>query len=123
MPSVLVVEDDNATRQLLATCLQMEGFCVATATNGAEGLEQMRQHPPCLILLDLMMPIMSGEQFRDAQLKDPALAKIPVVCISAVYNARERAERLEAAAVIGKPFDITQVLDLVRQQCRGVPAP
>lgn len=119
MPSVLVVEDDIATRQLLATCLQLEGFCVETATNGAEGLEQMRHHRLCLVLLDLMMPVMNGEQFRSAQLKDPSLAAVPVVCISAVYNAEERADRLRAVACIGKPFDVDEVVDVVRQQCQG----
>lgn len=117
MASVLVVEDDTATRQLLATCLQLEGFCVATATNGAEGLEQMRHRLPCVILLDLMMPVMNGEQFRSAQLRDPELARVPVVCISAVYNAEERAKGLRAAACIGKPFDVMEVVDRVREQC------
>lgn len=117
MPSVLVVEDDNATRQLLATCLELEGFCVETATNGIEGLEQMRLRLPCVVLLDLMMPVMNGEQFRWAQLNDPALARVPVVCISAVYNAEERAKRLRAAACIGKPFDVMEVVDRVREQC------
>jgi CheY-like chemotaxis protein len=119
MQSVLVVEDDSATRQLLATCLQLEGFAVATAANGAEGLEKMRRRRPCLVLLDLMMPVMNGEQFRSAQLDDPALAKVPVVCISAVYNARERADRLHAVACIGKPFDVMQIVDVVREQCSG----
>lgn len=119
MPSVLVVEDDTATRQLLATCLQLEGFCVSTAANGREGLEQLRQRRPCLILLDLMMPVMSGEQFRLAQLSDPTLAAVPVVCISAVYNAKERAERLHAVACLDKPFDVMKVVDVVRQQCHA----
>ncbi len=119
MQSVLVVEDDSATRQLLATCLQLEGYSVATAANGAEGLEKMRRRRPCLVLLDLMMPVMNGEQFRSAQLDDPALASVPVVCISAVYDAGERAARLEAVACIGKPFDVTEIVEVVRQQCGG----
>lgn len=118
MPSVLVVEDDTATRQLLATCLQMEGFSVQTATNGEEGLEQMRQRRPCVVLLDLMMPVMSGEQFRNAQLRDPSLARVPVVCISAVYDAQERAQQINAVACINKPFDILELVDVVREQCR-----
>ncbi len=117
MRQVLVVEDDAATRQLLASCLQLEGYSVETATNGAEGLEHMRQRRPCVVLLDLMMPVMNGEQFRRAQLQDPALAQVPVVCISAVYNACERAQFLDAAACLVKPFDIMQVVDLVRLQC------
>lgn len=123
MPSVLVVEDDVATRQLLATCLQLEGFCVETAGNGAEGLEHMRQRRPCLVLLDLMMPVMNGEQFRTAQLNDPSLAAVPVVCISAVYNAQERAARLHAVACIGKPFDVMEVVDVVREQCLAAAGP
>jgi CheY-like chemotaxis protein len=99
--------------------LQLEGYSVATAANGAEGLEKMRRRRPCLVLLDLMMPVMNGEQFRSAQLDDPALASVPVVCISAVYDAGERATRLKAVACIGKPFDVTEIVDVVRQQCGG----
>ena len=117
--SVLVVEDDPATRQLLETCLSLEGFAVQTASNGAEALDRMRECRPCLVLLDLMMPVMSGEQFRARQLEEPALAKVPVVCISAVYNAAERAKRLNAVACVGKPFDVMEVVDLVRSQCHN----
>jgi CheY-like chemotaxis protein len=118
MPSsVLVVEDDQATRQLLETCLELEGFKVQTARNGAEGLALMRERRPCVVLLDLMMPVMSGEQFREAQLEEPALASVPVVCISAMYNAEERAREINAVACVGKPFDLEQVVDLVRSQC------
>ena len=86
-------------------------------TNGAEGLEHMRNRRPCLVLLDLMMPVMNGEQFRRAQLADPSLAAVPVVCISAVYNAQERASRLSAIACIEKPFDVMAIVDVVREQC------
>jgi DNA-binding response OmpR family regulator len=117
MPPVLVIEDDPSTRQLLATCLQLEGFPVTTASNGAEGLERMKQEHPCLVLLDLMMPIMNGEQFRAAQLEDRGLADVPIVCISAMHDAERRARLLHAIACISKPFDLDQIVRVVRCRC------
>ncbi len=117
MRPVLVIEDDTATRDLLATYLQLEGFAVDTAANGAEGLQHMRRERPCVVLLDLMMPVMNGEQFRAAQLEEPALAEVPVVCISAVYDAERRARLMHARACIGKPLDMDRVVDVVRSQC------
>jgi CheY-like chemotaxis protein len=117
MPGVLVIEDDPGVQQLLTAYLQLEGFSVTTAGNGAEGLERMRQARPCLVLLDLMMPVMDGEQFRKAQLEEPELAEVPIVCISAIYDARQRAERLRAAGCINKPFDMDEVISVVRERC------
>lgn len=102
---------------MLTAYLQLEGFSVTTAGNGAEGLERMRQARPCLVLLDLMMPVMDGEQFRKAQLEEPELAEVPIVCISAIYDARQRAERLRAAGCINKPFDMDEVISVVRERC------
>jgi DNA-binding response OmpR family regulator len=122
MPCVLVIEDDASVQQLLAAYLQLEGFQVTTADNGIEGLKRMKQSRPCLILLDLMMPIMDGEQFRAAQLREPGLADVPDICISAIYDARQRAERMQAAGLIKKPFDIEEVLSAVRARCQPAAA-
>ena len=116
-PRVLVIEDDASTRKLLATCLEMEGFAVATASNGAEGLERLRELHPALVLLDLMMPVMDGEHFRSAQLADPGIAHVPVVCITGVDPAEHRLGQLHAAGYITKPFDMDQIVAVVREQC------
>src|SRR5690349_23695253 len=90
--SVLVVEDDFDLRDALVPILEYEGHRVVSAANGKEALERLRtMPPPSLILLDLMMPVMDGEQFRAQQLRDPALASIPVVIVSAHASAEERA--------------------------------
>src|SRR5262245_16584762 len=80
---ILVVDDDQATRQGMACLLEAEGYDVAEAANGSEALSRLRGEPlPTLIVLDLMMPGMDGFQFRSEQERDPALGRIPVVIVS-----------------------------------------
>jgi CheY-like chemotaxis protein len=116
---VLVIEDDADIRFGLAVILEDEGYRVATAPNGREALKYMREAPapPCLILLDLMMPDMDGWQFRAEQRRDPLLASVPVVIISAAADLRARAAGLGVEAVMQKPIQIGHLLDLVRHYC------
>src|SRR4051794_22433741 len=92
-PLVLVVDDDADLRMLLSVTLQREGYSVTCCANGDDALRWLREagQLPVVILLDLMMPVMNGWEFRGAQMKDPALARVPVVVISATGAARERA--------------------------------
>jgi CheY-like chemotaxis protein len=85
---VLLVEDDGDLRDAMADTLEESGYSVAAVANGLECLEWLREapRPPSLILLDLMMPVMDGWQFRVEQLKDPRLARIPVVILSAMAS-------------------------------------
>ena len=71
MACVLIVEDDEDVREFMDILLSSSGYQTATARNGAEALEAVRQTHPCLVLLDLMMPVMDGWTFRDRQLADP----------------------------------------------------
>jgi CheY-like chemotaxis protein len=81
---VLVVEDDQPTRELLRRQLQADGWAVTEAANGRAALDALEREPePSLILLDLMMPVMDGFEFRAEQVRDPALAAIPVVVFTA----------------------------------------
>jgi CheY-like chemotaxis protein len=115
---ILIVEDDPDLRDTLADVLSYEGYPVVTAANGVEGLALLQSSPrPALILLDLMMPVMNGWQFRTAQLQDPVLASIPVAVVSAVDEAREHAEMLDAAAYLRKPIQIEKLLELVERYC------
>ena len=82
MVGVLVVDDDLDSRTLLEMALAEEGYAVLVAANGAEALTVARQSHPIVILLDLAMPVMDGFAFRAAQLRDPQLAGIPVICVS-----------------------------------------
>jgi CheY-like chemotaxis protein len=115
--SVLLVEDDLDVREALAEALTMEGHVVATARDGLEALQVARQRPPDLILLDLMMPRMTGWEFRAAQRVDPVLSSIPVVVVSAC--SRELAAELEATAYLPKPFDLDKLLALVERAARA----
>ena len=117
---VLVVEDDEGTREMLRYLVESAGYPVATASNGREALEQLRNGLiPSLILLDLMMPVMDGWQFRAAQLRDGDLLKIPTVVYSAVGNIRETVEKLNVAGGFEKG-DFTEMLRFVAQFCPSV---
>lgn len=116
---VLVVDDDFDIRDTLRELLELEGLRTIGAANGREALRQLRDGVrPGLILLDLMMPEMSGWEFRGEQLRDPALADIPVVILSATPDVARTAEELDAAGYVRKPFDLNELLDLVEAQVR-----
>jgi CheY-like chemotaxis protein len=86
---ILVVDDDAGIREALAGLLAEEGYRVSCAEHGVAALEYLRAAPalPSLIVLDFMMPLMDGRQFRIAQLQDLALRRIPVVILSACGRA------------------------------------
>ena len=108
--TVMVVEDDALIRDMVIQVLAWEGFTAIGASNGEDALHQLREEHlhPALILLDLMMPVMNGWQFRAEQLQDPALAGIPVVVMSALDD-----DDVPADAHVGKPFEIEVLLDVV----------
>ena len=116
--TVLIVEDDEDIREALAQILEDEGYRIVTAPNGKVGMEQLRDHLPRLILLDLMMPVMNGWQFRQHQLADAALAGIPVVVVSADGSASREAVRMGAADFVQKPVDLEALLRIVASHCR-----
>ena len=116
---VLVVEDDPDSRALLTTFLMADGLGVVTASNGREAYTLARQHDPSIILLDLMMPVMSGEEFRKAQLADADIRRIPVVVLSAHYEAPHIARRMKAAGCLMKPVDLDVLMDMVQHILDG----
>jgi CheY-like chemotaxis protein len=112
---VLVVEDDAEVRELLRIALSAEGYEVATVDNGREAMHYLRSHADaCIILLDLALPIMDGAQFRIAQLRDRALAWIPLVVMSGSEDAARHARRLGARRLVRKPLDIDDVTNALR---------
>jgi CheY-like chemotaxis protein len=118
-PYVLVVDDDESIREALSSILEDEGFNVRNASDGAEALRQLAVAPlPGLIILDLMMPVMSGWEFRAAQKADATLASIPVCVITAANIATKP---IDADQVIRKPFDYEKLLDIVRVYCTADP--
>ena len=115
--TVLIVEDDLDTREMLGRFLELEGYRVETAENGKRALERLGSGVgACVILLDLMMPVMDGWQFRQEQIRDASLADIPVIVVSAA--GRERLEKIHANAYLSKPVDLDELLGCVTQFCR-----
>lgn len=114
---VLIVEDDADLREMMAQLLSLEGFTARTASNGRDALEYMHRSGdrPELILLDLMMPVMDGWEFRRHQQQDPDLARIPVVVLSALDPSR--AGDLRPDAFLKKPLDFDRLLQIVRDHC------
>ena len=119
---VLIVEDDADLREMMAQLLTLEGYHIDTAANGREALEYLNEAPhPDVILLDLMMPIMDGWEFRRRQQNDPALADVPVIVLTALDQAQARANDLNGVDFLKKPLDFDRLLELVRRRCRPQP--
>ena len=113
---VLIVDDDPDLLEVTSFVLEDEGIAVATARNGKDALALLRAGKlPRLVLLDLMMPVMSGWEFLDEVAKDPSLKAIPVV----VLTAAERAQAPGATEVLRKPMDLTALLRVVERYLRG----
>ena len=110
---VLVVDDDDIIRGFVSEALEDEGYDIRTAANGRHALNVLRDWKPDLIVLDLMMPEMDGWTFRAEQRKLPDAADVPVVVLSAVRDVRAQAAALEAASVLGKPFELDELLRTV----------
>lgn len=116
---ILLVEDDDANRDAMCDFLREEGYVVVGAENGARAMELLREGlEPALILLDLMMPVMNAWEFRAAQRREPALADIPVILLSAGHRIEEEARRFGAAGVISKPPDLDELLAHIARHCR-----
>jgi CheY-like chemotaxis protein len=121
--NVLIVEDDPETREMLRQLLATEGFYALAAEDGLEALHLLRtvRHrapkAPCLVLLDLKMPRLGGNEFRRAQLGDPTVANVPIAIMSGASDLHERAEAMGAVATLAKPLDVDRLIEVVRRYC------
>ncbi len=114
-PRILVVEDDEDAREAMVDLLQMKGYRAVPAGNGKEALDYLNRAPvPDLIILDLWMPVMDGWQFRNEQIKDPRLAEIPVIVLTALSDRTD----INANEIIIKPVDVDRLLTTVSHYCR-----
>jgi CheY-like chemotaxis protein len=112
---VLVIDDDADVRELLRVALSGDGYSVAGVPDGREALHYLRSHADtCIVLLDLMLPVMDGAQFRAAQTRDRALAWIPLVVMSAAVDADRRAREIGARRLVRKPLDLDEVRQALR---------
>jgi CheY-like chemotaxis protein len=115
---VLVVEDDADIRDAMVGILESAGYAVCAASHGADALAQLQAgNRPCIILLDLMMPVMDGWTFGEEKEKDPSLAEIPVVVVSAVSQHDPRNARMRAVDHLSKPLNIDKLLATVERFC------
>lgn len=115
---ILVVEDDVDVRETLEDILESEGYTVTTAANGQEALERLSGAAlPCVVLLDLMMPVMNGREFLAALRRDPVLANLPVVVATAWPIEAEEAPGHQE--LLAKPYDLRNLLEVVRRHCRA----
>jgi len=118
---ILVVDDDRDIRETLGEILVHEGYHVEMAENGARALEVIRRGPtPALVLLDLMMPVMSGWEFLELAEHDRQLAEIPVLVVSAMpAPLAPDGARGGVKACLHKPLKLEELLDLVHQFADG----
>lgn len=116
---VLLIEDDLDIREALTELLRFEGYAVETAENGKEALEYLRSQSelPGLILLDMMMPIMDGSQFRREQKADKRLADIPTIVMSADNRVPSQYPEIEPTGHLRKPINIEQLFETVKRYC------
>jgi CheY-like chemotaxis protein len=112
---VLVVDDDADMRHMTETVLAYAGIKTVSAVNGLDALERARSVRPSVILLDLMMPVMDGYEFRARQLQDPLLRTIPVICVTAVPPLESDTKKLQVDGCVHKPVDWEELLKAVLQ--------
>ena len=114
--SILVVEDEESIRETIRDVLELKGFKVFSATNGEEGITELRRmtEKPCVVLLDLMMPVKNGWQFLDVQRNDPKLSHIPVIICSAY---EESAKSVHPDDYVSKPVQLKKLLLAIDKFC------
>ena len=116
VPTVFIIEDDVDTRDMLARFLELEGYHVEAAANGRQALERLSDGArACVIVLDLMMPVMDGWEFRRRQVEDARFKDIPTIVVSAA--GRDRLSQISANAYLSKPVDMDELLQHVSQYC------
>lgn len=114
---VVIVDDDEDTRDTLASVLESSGYHVRTATSGRHALDTLAGMPvlPRLVLLDLLMPGMSGDDVIREMKRTPRLAGVPVVLFSGASDLGQRSATLAAAGWVRKPGNLEELLDLVER--------
>ena len=112
---ILLIEDNDSTRETTARILRLEGHVVVTAVDGMEALALLEQERPALILCDLMMPRLDGWSFRRIQRESPHLADIPFVVVSASLNLDDADDELAPAMTLRKPVDIVDIVNCAKR--------
>jgi two-component system, chemotaxis family, chemotaxis protein CheY len=108
---ILIIDDDPAIRETLAEVLEEEGYTVEVANNGAEGLAAIERIRPAMLLLDMRMPVMDGWSL--ARVLHERAIKLPVVVMTAAQETHQWSQEIAAAAVLAKPFNLNELLEVV----------
>jgi DNA-binding response OmpR family regulator len=117
---ILIVDDDPTIRSVLEALLEDEGFMPITAANGQEAVTIVRDDPPALVLMDLMMPVMNGVEAARTLKSEPETANVPIIAMSAGFILRESIDDLLADSIISKPFDLDALIANIRATLRRV---
>lgn len=114
---VLIVDDDPNCRQILELMLSRQGFTVTMAVNGAEAVRLAQAIRPDLIVMDILMPIMTGSEAATLLKSDPAFASVPMVAVTALAFEADRRDALAAGFdwVVTKPFSRRQLIEAIAQ--------
>jgi CheY-like chemotaxis protein len=113
-----VVEDDLSTRDFLVELLASNGCRVAAAENGLDALQILRRLRPCVVLLDLHMPLLDGRGFVEASQSDAEfLPPVPIICVSGIRDAMQEAQRLGIRDCLTKPIDPDELIAYVQRYC------
>ena len=121
LPTILLVEDDPDTRRYMVSWLEAEGYRVRAASNGREALDVLLDEVPCVMVVDLMMPVMDGAEFRRRQQQMPGVSSVPFIMVSGTHDAARIARDLGIEDVVAKPFDADHLLDIVASHCHHRP--
>jgi DNA-binding response OmpR family regulator len=114
----MVVEDDHQLREIIAETLREDGYAVETAGNGQAALGLVRRFTPDLLVIDLMMPHMDGEEFTFAVRQIDGLQSVPIIVVSAARGGPELGARIGAVDYLGKPFDLFELTERINQRLR-----
>ena len=114
MPRILVIDDNEPNRRILARRLERRGFEVLLANDGKAGVETARAEKPDLILMDMMMPLVDGFQATREIRQVEGLRGVPILALTAMEGARERALQAGCDDLVPKPLDVRAFLDQVR---------
>ncbi len=116
--SILVVDDDRHVRQMIRWVLEEEGFSVQSAADGQEALEKIYMQRPALIILDMSLPLLGGDEVA-AQVRSHYDGEVPIVLITADGHAEEKSRKVGAIAYLRKPFDIDDLIQIVQRALEG----
>jgi DNA-binding response OmpR family regulator len=116
---VMVIDDDDSLRDVIAEALREDGYAVQAVDNGQSALELVKSWPPDLVILDLMMPYVDGAQFCAAIREMHDMASVPIIVVSAARSAAEVGAKLGATASLSKPFDLFELTERVDHLLRS----